>query len=241
MVQPPLLPSDGISSAVVLATHGAGVETSSPFWTEALGERRAGLGWVVFATGMTREFVSLSLLDGLKRCTDDLLISAWGYDWHGASAESVFAARKALGKVVVELEARRNEKEDWGVSDRTFLVGHSNGGQGASYLLERYPDEFLGSISAAGYLKIQSYVAFTQWSSSHFVDPSLWGILLSSLASFDNDIHASNAAHLPFMLVHGREDDNVSCSSSRLAHVIELTRPSPNRYPSGIQESSNLS
>ncbi|KAL7415318.1 hypothetical protein BDY24DRAFT_382543 [Mrakia frigida] len=193
MVQPPLLPSDGISSAVVLATHGAGVDTSSPFWTEALGERRTGLGWVVFATGKT----------------------PWGYDWHGASAESVFAARKALEKVVVELKVRRNEKEDWGLSDRTFLVGHSNGGQGASYLLERYPDEFLGSISAAGYLKIQSYVAFTQWSSSHFVDPSLWGILLSSLASFDNDIHASNAAHLPFMLVHGREDDNVPVWHSR--------------------------
>lgn len=62
----------------------------------------------------------------------------------------------------------------------------------------------------AGYLKIQSYVAFSQWASSHFVDPSLWGILQSSLTSFDNDLQASNAAHVPLMLVHGTEDENVS-------------------------------
>ena len=65
MTQPPLLPADGTKSAVILATHGAGVETSSLFWTEALGERRAGLGWVVFATGKTRESVSFLVLSFL--------------------------------------------------------------------------------------------------------------------------------------------------------------------------------
>jgi len=228
MTQPPLLPSDGTTSAVILATHGAGVETSSPFWTEALGERRKGLGWVVFATGKTREIVFLFPSPQSSGLTSSSLFSslhlAWGYDWHGASAESVFSARKALGPIVLALEkkSRRNvDDEHWGVSDKTFLVGHSNGGQGASYLLERYPDEFLGSASAAGYLKIQSYVAYTQWASSHTIDPSLWGILVSSLTSFENDLHASNAAHLPFMLVHGTEDDNVSSLSSlSISHFL---------------------
>lgn len=43
------------------------------------------------------------------------------------------------------------------------LIGHSNGGQGAWHLAARYPDEFLGVIPAAGYLKIQDYVPYTSW------------------------------------------------------------------------------
>lgn len=187
MALPPLVQSEGESRAVILATHGAGVEASSPFWTEALGERRVGLDWVVFATGKT----------------------PWGYDWHGPSAEHVFAARAALQHAVDNLSGSDDQSRGWKVGPSTMLVGHSNGGQGATYLLERYPDLFVGLVAAAGYLKIQSYVAFTQWASSHFVDPALWGILQSSLTSFDNDLHASNVAHVPTMLVHGTEDENV--------------------------------
>jgi predicted esterase len=192
MVLPPLVRSEGASRAVILATHGAGVETSSSFWTEALGERRTGLGWVVFATGKT----------------------PWGYDWHGPSAEHTFAARDALAEAVGRLSVGGEDDQDRPTSNATILVGHSNGGQGATYLMERYPDRFVGAVAAAGYLKIQSYVAFTQWASSHHVDPSLWGILQASLTPNDNDIHASNAAHVPFMLVHGTEDENVSGTGS---------------------------
>lgn len=100
--------------------------------------------------------------------------------------------------------------------DASVVVGHSNGGQGSTHLFLHHPDALQASLSAAAYLKIQSYVAYSQWVSSHHADPALWGLLLSSLAASDEDVLAANGVGLGRALVHGREDDNVS------AHLLEL-------------------
>ena len=45
--------------------------------------------------------------------------------------------------------------------------------------------------------------------SNHFADPSLMGILMSSLTPCNNDLYTSNLTHLPVLAVHGTDDDNV--------------------------------
>lgn len=34
-------------------------------------------------------------------------------------------------------------------------------------------------------------------------------VLMASLASFDNDLYTSNIAHMPIMIRHGADDDDV--------------------------------
>jgi hypothetical protein len=48
------------------------------------------------------------------------------------------------------------------------------------------------------------------------------GILSSALTPYDNDLHASNLAHIPVLAVHGSEDDNVPPRHSRL-HVALIS------------------
>ena len=96
------------------------------------------------------------------------------------------------------------------LSNRNVIVGHSNGGQGATHLFLHHPDEFQGALSAAAYTKIQAYVPSTQWTSAHHLDPALSGLLMTGLAGNDEDVLASNGFGLGRALVHGREDDNVS-------------------------------
>lgn len=78
----------------------------------------------------------------------------WGEDWHGASAGDAWAARDALPSILQRIGKQ--------VSKKTLLVGHSNGGQGAWHLAARYPDRIVGLIAAAGWLKIQDYVPYTE-------------------------------------------------------------------------------
>jgi hypothetical protein len=54
--------------------------------------------------------------------------------------------------------------------------------------------------------------------SGHFSDPALLGILHSSLTPYNNDLYASNLAHIRILAVHGSDDDNVPPRHSR-AHV----------------------
>lgn len=181
MAHPPTS-TRGPQEAVILALHGAGVETSSAFWTDAISPRPRS--WVLFPTGRT----------------------AWGYDWHAASTSNVWAARRELSKLL-----GRHGQEP--LSDRSVVVGHSNGGQGATHLFLHYPDAFQGALSAAAYLKIQAYVPYTQWTSAHHADPALWGLLMTGLSSNDEDVLSVNGFGLARALVHGREDDNVSFQS----------------------------
>jgi predicted esterase len=78
MTHPPTASKDK-QEAVVLALHGAGVETSWSFWTEAVRPRERS--WVVFPTGRT----------------------AWGYDWHGLSVDNVWSAKRQLNVLLQRL------------------------------------------------------------------------------------------------------------------------------------------
>lgn len=84
------------------------------------------------------------------------------------------------------------------------------------YMFLRYPDLFPGLLSASGYTKIQAYVPYTQWVGEKWVDPALAGMLGAAVGAFGNDVMAGNAKGLPVMLIHGREDDNVSGTVSNL-------------------------
>jgi hypothetical protein len=74
MVVPPPSPTARLSNPppVILATHGAGVDACSPFWSSAIPHRPGG--WAVLPTGKNE----------------------WGEDWHGGSMADAWAARGAL-------------------------------------------------------------------------------------------------------------------------------------------------
>nr|XP_019010945.1 uncharacterized protein I206_04250 [Kwoniella pini CBS 10737]OCF49726.1 hypothetical protein I206_04250 [Kwoniella pini CBS 10737] len=199
MIVPPpvssLSPSHSTSSLppVLLVLHGAGVDITQPEYIEAV-PFIAGY-WAILSTGRNE----------------------WGEDWHGSSMLDVWAAREAFGDVVKRIEIT--------VSDQTItkrltlincrLMGHSNGGQGAWHLAARYPDRIQGVVAASGWLTIQDYVPYTETISRHFADPSLIGILSSSLSAYSNDLYLSNLVDIPILVIHGSEDDNVPPRHSR--------------------------
>ncbi|OCF36867.1 hypothetical protein I316_01464 [Kwoniella heveanensis BCC8398] len=125
----------------------------------------------------------------------------WGEDWHGGSMEDVWAARDAFSDL--------SRHVGFATSDKTILMGHSNGGQGAWHLAARYADRIVGLVAASGWLTIQHYVPYTETTSTHYADPALVGILSSSLAPYNNDLYLSNLVDIPILIIHGSEDDNV--------------------------------
>ncbi|WVW83889.1 hypothetical protein I302_105911 [Kwoniella bestiolae CBS 10118] len=131
----------------------------------------------------------------------------WGEDWHGGSMQDVWSAREAFGGIIHRIGNR--------VSDKTILMGHSNGGQGAWHLAARYPDRIVGMVAASGWLTIQDYVPYTELTSKHYADPALLGILSSSLSPYNNDLYLSNLVDIPILVIHGAEDDNVPPRHSR--------------------------
>lgn len=134
----------------------------------------------------------------------------WGEDWHGGSMADVWAARDALAPALAPIGVT--------VSDETVLIGHSNGGQGTWHLAARYPDRIRAAIIAAGYLKIQDYVPYTEHTGWRYADPALAGVLMSALSPYNNDLYASNLASVPILAIHGGADDNVPPRHGR-AHV----------------------
>lgn len=67
---------------VILALHGAGVDASSVFWSDAIPKRITG--WAVLPTGRTE----------------------WGEDWHGGSMSDAWAARDALPAIAERMGCR---------------------------------------------------------------------------------------------------------------------------------------
>ncbi|TDL27220.1 hypothetical protein BD410DRAFT_713943 [Rickenella mellea] len=189
VVKPPM--KHGEPAPPMLALHGAGVDVlSMTLWAEAIPRQQHR--WVVIPTGRT----------------------AWGLDWHGPSAQDAFASVNALSGILRGQQVWK----PWGFDPdiKIMLLGHSNGGQGAWYLASRDPDKVLGVVAAAGYIKSQLYVSLTHSRrSGHFLDPSLRGILESSLMPDDNDLFLSNLVDMPVFVIHGANDDNVPTWHSR--------------------------
>ncbi|KAI8071088.1 hypothetical protein BC940DRAFT_295251 [Gongronella butleri] len=207
---------------ILLALHGAGVDAGSNFWTAAIAQQEQS--WIVFPTGRT----------------------PWGYDWHGASMKNAFKAIDGLESVMSLVTASgtagngpdaisptpAEEDTDWivvergnfisiGNKNRLIYIGHSNGGQGAWHLATHFPDRAIAVVAAAGYTKIQDYVSYANWVSKSYVDPFLYGVLESSIAEFNNDLHLSNMVGLPVLARYGADDDNVPpLHSKKYARIL---------------------
>ncbi|KAF9396453.1 hypothetical protein BGX21_009527, partial [Mortierella sp. AD011] len=181
------------TAPVLVSLHGAGVDVSqAPFWLSEYKQRERT--WVVLPTGR----------------------SAWGYDWHGASIKNILNAIQSLADdlpgVPKALRGIPGIKPD---PERLFMAGHSNGGQGAWYLVTHFPDRAIAATPAAGYVNIRQYVPFIGWISSSYTDSYLRGLLESSIIEFDNDMHMSNAVGIPILARAGSADDNVPPFNSR--------------------------
>ncbi|KAH7044264.1 hypothetical protein BKA57DRAFT_469111 [Linnemannia elongata] len=192
---PPSNPESQPSSSapVLVALHGAGVETAQePFWLLEYTQRERT--WIVLPTGR----------------------SPWGYDWHGASIKNIVSAIESLAAhlpgVPEHLKGLPGIKPD---PNRLFMAGHSNGGQGAWYLATHFPDKAIAATPAAGYVNIRHYVPFSSWLSNSYTDAHLRGILESSIIEFDNDVHMSNTVGIPILARTGSVDDNVPPLHSR--------------------------
>ncbi|KAI0085425.1 hypothetical protein BDY19DRAFT_896611 [Irpex rosettiformis] len=180
---------DGTKSPL-LFLHGAGVNVlTTPSWGCEV--PRQLQSWIVLPTGRT----------------------SWGLDWHGPSTEDAWLSVAALSTI---LESH-SLWSSWGFSKdaRVLLLGHSNGGQGAWYLAERYPDRILAVAPAAAYIKSQAYVPFVQSRSAHFIDPTLRAILETSITPDDDDLFVTNLVDTPVLAIHGGADENVPTWHSR--------------------------
>ncbi|CAG8683090.1 32561_t:CDS:10, partial [Racocetra persica] len=178
---------------ILVALHGAGVEANSEFWITAY--KRQQNAWVLLPTGRT----------------------PWGYDWHGPSLKNTQTAIIALEKFLPGVQKRLKPflLPD---SDRLFISGHSNGGQGAWFFMSHFPDSVIAGTPAAAYTKIQRYVPY-YWNSESHLDPILKGILESSIAEYNNDLYTANLASIvgiPILARAGSDDDNVPPLHSRM-------------------------
>lgn len=173
---------------LILTLHGAGVDVRDLFFSNSI--QRQNDSWSVLPTGRT----------------------PWGYDWQLASLEAADAAVTALHKHLYGLPANMSEEErqKWQFDpEKLFIMGHSNGGQGAWYRLSHFPDRVIGGVVASAYTKVSDYVSFAWKVGRHFVDPALQGILHSGVTMFENDLFASNLVGLDLLVKYGSADANV--------------------------------
>eukprot|EP01119_Soliformovum_irregulare_P000412 TRINITY_DN10284_c0_g2_i1.p2 TRINITY_DN10284_c0_g2~~TRINITY_DN10284_c0_g2_i1.p2 ORF type:complete len:818 (+),score=238.26 TRINITY_DN10284_c0_g2_i1:2873-5326(+) len=200
-------PTQGCSSgignkcSVMLATHGAGVDTSNPFWAGAFD--REPHSWIVLPTGR----------------------NPWGFDWHGPSAKSAFAALEYLRDNLPGIPA--SQISDFQVDlSRVLYTGHSMGGAGCWYLSSHFSDKALAAACVAGFISIEKYVPFYLHLGTSHADPILRGILESSIVEYDSDLYAGNLVGIPVMARYGSDDHNVPpWNSRRNSRVIdELSR-----------------
>ncbi|KAJ3788745.1 hypothetical protein GGU10DRAFT_345240, partial [Lentinula aff. detonsa] len=195
--------SPGVGRTPILALHGAGVDIFTPaplgsLWSQAL--PRQDRSWVIIPSGRT----------------------SWGLDWHGPSAEDAWMVLDAVSDILRHSKSGVWGENKWGIPSTTpssksqaIVMGHSNGGQGAWYISERFPDRVLGVIPASAYIKSQSYVPWTMSHSAHFADPFLQAILQTSLTPDDNDLFVGNLHGKDVLAIHGGNDENVPVWHSR--------------------------
>lgn len=186
---------------LILTLHGAGVDLRDLFFSNSI--RRQQDSWSILPTGRT----------------------PWGYDWQLASFQAADAAVAAFRKHLYGLPPTMSEEERqrWQFDpEKLFIMGHSNGGQGAWYRLSRFPDRVIGGMVGSAYTKVSDYVSFDWKVGRHFVDPVLQGILHSGVTMFENDLFASNLAGLDLLVKYGSADANVPPWNSKdMAMVVD--------------------
>ncbi|KAI8642213.1 hypothetical protein BD408DRAFT_416979 [Parasitella parasitica] len=213
MAKRPHLLNSEANKPIIVALHGAGVEADSSFWIDSIPTQKHS--WIIFPTGRT----------------------PWGYDWHGPSTQNVFKSLEGLAEIQellpphfecmdyaiggdwVTVSAphettstlKAHDDREWNIGsiNKLIVMGHSNGGQGVWHLAVHFPDRITAVIPAAGYIKIQDYVSFANWVGNSYCDPWLRGVLESSIAEYNNDLHLSNMTNIPVLPRVGTEDDNV--------------------------------
>ncbi|KAF5324468.1 hypothetical protein D9611_004528 [Ephemerocybe angulata] len=206
VVIPPRLRGQGQKAPPILSLHGAGVDiTYEPhfdFWVAA--QPQNDYSWIILPAGRT----------------------SWGLDWHGPSTKEALDAVEALSEILQSNDAWKHQA--FRRDTKVILIGHSNGGQGVWHISTHYPDRIIAgellhcegqtnkinkgyrqtAAPTAGYIKSQAYIPLTESRSAHFIDPSLRAILESSLTPDDNDLHLTNAAHLPIQAIHGHYQED---------------------------------
>ncbi|KAJ3388598.1 hypothetical protein HDU92_001416 [Lobulomyces angularis] len=196
MVRPPANPCSNLEDSshnkcpVIIALHGAGVEASSEFWTNALKQRSDC--WILFPTGRT----------------------AWGFDWHGPSYKQIESSLEILAQDLPGVPINFKKIYEMDIT-KLIYTGHSNGGQGAWWLTSHFPENAVLSVPASGYIKMQMYVPYFLRAGDSYADPILRGILENSIAENDIDLHAENMEGIPILARTGSEDDNVPPIHSR--------------------------
>ena len=173
---------------VLLALHGAGLEAASDIVRHSLDDLSDLCAWELFPTGTT----------------------PWsGDDWHVWGLADVEAAIASIPKWI-----ERTEWDGAGVDvNKWFVAGHSNGGQGAWYLLTHRPDKIIAAAVVSGYSSIQNYVPYTFW---HTSEPGKEALIQSALLPYRHELLLENAKDLPVLQQHGGVDENVPVFNARM-------------------------
>jgi predicted esterase len=195
--------SDRTTSApILLQFHGAGVDADNSMVAHALDPVPELCAWVLFPSGVT----------------------SWsGDDWHNWGFTDVEAAVRAIPSWI-EATAWKGVGVD---TDKWFVSGHSNGGQGTWYALFHHPDKVFAAAPVSGYLSIHTYVPYQFWKP---MDPRRRTVIEASANSYRHELLASNAKGIPIYQQHGSADNNVPAYHSRLMSQLLAEAEWPSNY-----------
>ncbi|KAI2361561.1 hypothetical protein LOY93_006091 [Ophidiomyces ophidiicola] len=180
------------SLPLLIALHGAGNEADSDQIRHMLDGVYGRRAWILFPTGVT----------------------TWsGDDWHTWGFADVQAAVSAIPNWIscMSWNGPGASLDDW------IVAGHSNGGQGAWYLLSHQPDKVIAAAPVSGYTSIENYVPFNMWRN---MEASLAAVLELARRPFKHELLTENFSGIPILQQHGANDDNVPVYHSRLMHQL---------------------
>ena len=201
---PPLgrnCPTEGC--AIVLATHGAGVDSGSRPWTDAYDAQPGA--WVILPTNRGR----------------------YGYDWQGMGRRNALRAMEYFrthlpGVAAVDAARLRPDPS------RILFSGHSMGGHGCMVFSSNYAEQTIGAACAAGWIRFDHYITQFQGVGTSYMDPTLQSIMASAVAEYHTDVSAVNMKGIPFLARSGADDDAVApWNPRRFARVLDEINGQP--------------
>ncbi|KAF2427163.1 hypothetical protein EJ08DRAFT_689074 [Tothia fuscella] len=182
----------GDSAPVFLQFHGAGVEADNGIVAHSLDPLPDLCAWVLYPTGVT----------------------PWSSDdWHNWGFADVEAAIASIPEWITATGWKGIGVD----TDKWFISGHSNGGQGSWYALTHRPDKIFAAAPVSGYLSIQQYVPYQFWRT---MDPRRRAIIEGAGNSYRHELLSANAKRIPIYQQHGGADDNVPTYHSRLMNQL---------------------